>query len=154
MTPSQPSRRARSHVTTEKVTLQHELNFLMEYIGIEKVRFEERLRVEQDVASNTLQAEVPNMILQPVVENAIRHGIGNKAAGGKIKIAARRVDDRLLITVTDDGTTPVQAKNGAGIGLANTRARLTKLYGEDFSFSLEPFEQGAQVRLDLPFTAK
>jgi len=142
------------HVTTEKVTLQHELNFLMEYIGIEKVRFEERLRVEQDVASNTLQAEVPNMILQPVVENAIRHGIGNKAAGGKIKIAARRVDDRLLITVTDDGTTPVQAKNGAGIGLANTRARLTKLYGEDFSFSLKPFEQGAQVRLDLPFTAK
>ena len=142
------------HVTTEKVTLQHELDFLMEYIGIEKVRFEERLLVERDVASNTLQAEVPNMILQPVVENAIRHGIGNKAGGGTIKIAARRVDDRLLITVTDDGTTPVQVKNGAGIGLTNTRARLTKLYGEDFSFSLEPFGQGAQVRLDLPFTAK
>lgn len=142
------------HVTTEKVTLQHELNFLNEYIGIEKVRFEERLMVEEDVAVNTLQAEVPNMILQPVVENAIRHGIGNKAGGGTIKIAARRVDDRLLITVTDDGTRPVQIKNGAGIGLANTRARLTKLYGQDFSFSLEPCGQGAQVRLDLPFTAK
>jgi two-component system, LytTR family, sensor kinase len=139
------------HVTTEKVTLQHELNFLMQYIGIEKVRFEERLRVEQDVAANALHGEVPNMILQPVVENAIRHGIGNKAGGGTIKIAARRVEDRLLITVTDDGTNPVRVKNGSGIGLANTRARLTKLYGQDFTFGLEPFGPGAQIRLEIPF---
>jgi two-component system, LytTR family, sensor kinase len=139
------------HVTTEKVTLQHELDFLMEYIGIEKVRFEERLLVESDVPANTLRAEVPNMILQPVVENAIRHGIGNKAHGGTIKISTQRENDRLLITVTDDGAPPIPGRNGAGIGLANTRARLTKLYGNDFSFSLEAFGQGARVRLDIPF---
>jgi two-component sensor histidine kinase len=139
------------HVTTQKVTLQHELDFLTQYIGIEKVRFEERLTVEKDVAANTLRAEVPNMILQPVVENAIRHGIGNKAGGGTIKIASRRENDRLLITITDDGTVPISPQNGAGIGLANTRARLMKLYGDNFSFSLEPHGQGAQVRLDIPF---
>ena len=139
------------HVTTEKVTLRHELDFLMEYIGIEKVRFEERLVVEKDVPANTLNAEVPNMILQPIVENAIRHGIGNKAGGGTIKISTMRHNDRLLISVTDDGTPPLAGKNGSGIGLANTRARLTKLYGKDFSFSLQPCGQGAQVRLDIPF---
>jgi two-component system, LytTR family, sensor kinase len=139
------------HVATEKVTLQHELDFLMEYIGIEKVRFEERLLVEKDVPENTLQAQVPNMILQPFVENSIRHGIGNKAGGGTIKISALRDNDRLLIAVTDDGSPPARGKNGAGIGLANTRARLTKLYGDDFSFSLEPFGRGARVRLDIPF---
>jgi hypothetical protein len=139
------------HVTTEKVTLQHELDFLMEYVGIEKVRFEERLLVLSDVPANTLNAEVPNMILQPIVENAIRHGIGNKAGGGTIKIAAERRQDRLIIAVTDDGTHPVAGKNGAGIGLANTRARLTKLYGDDFSFSLEPYGEGARVQLDIPF---
>src|SRR5262249_34055379 len=126
-------------------------DFLMEYIGIEKVRFEERLLVERDVPVDTLCAEVPNMILQPVVENAIRHGIGNKARGGTIKISTQRENNRLLITVTDDGTPTNPGKNGAGIGLANTRARLTKLYGNDFSFSLEPFGQGARVRLDIPF---
>jgi LytS/YehU family sensor histidine kinase len=139
------------HVTTEKVTLQHELDFLMEYVDIEKVRFEERLLVLSDVPANTLNAEVPNMILQPIVENAIRHGIGNKAGGGTIKIAAERRQDRLIIAVTDDGTHPVAGKNGAGIGLANTRARLTKLYGDDFSFSLEPYGEGARVQLDIPF---
>jgi two-component system, LytTR family, sensor kinase len=139
------------HVTTEKVTLQHELEFLMEYIGIEKVRFEERLMVEEDVPANTLQAEVPNMILQPLVENAIRHGIGNKAGGGVIRISARRNNGRLLLAVTDDGAPPTPGNNGSGIGLANTRARLTKLYGENFIFNLEPYGQGARVRLEIPF---
>jgi two-component system LytT family sensor kinase len=142
------------HVATEKVTLKHELDFLMEYIGIEKVRFEERLIVEKDVPANTLHAEVPNMILQPLVENAIRHGIGNKAGGGTIVISTRRDNGRLLIEVTDDGKPPAPGKNGAGIGLANTRARLTKLYGHDFSFSLEQFGQGARVSLDIPFQEK
>jgi LytS/YehU family sensor histidine kinase len=143
------------HVTTEKVTLEQELAFLMEYVGIEKVRFEERLRVEQDVAADTLQAEVPNMILQPLVENAIRHGIGKKAAGGMVRISAARETDRLSITITDDGVHPApdgqDSVQGTGIGLANTRARLTKLYGENFHFSLEPHGQGTRVRLSIPF---
>jgi LytS/YehU family sensor histidine kinase len=139
------------HVTTEKVTLEHELDFLMEYVEIEKVRFEERLRVEQDVPTDTLRAEVPNMILQPLVENAIRHGIGKKAAGGVIQISSRRQDNRLLITITDNGVHPASQELSTGIGLANTRARLTSLYGQDFKFSLEPFDQGTQVRLNIPF---
>lgn len=143
------------HVTTEKVTLGHELDFLTEYLEIEKVRFEERLRIEKDVPGDTLRAEVPNMILQPLVENAIRHGIGKKAAGGMIRISTRRDNDRLLITITDDGRPPADSLDGTGqstgIGLANTRARLTKLYGKDFNFSLEPCGQGTCVRLNIPF---
>jgi signal transduction histidine kinase len=139
------------HVTTNKVMLRDELDLLMEYIKIEKVRFEERLLVEEDVQANTLNAAVPNMILQPLVENAIRHGIASKAAGGTIRISARRNVDRLVIEVMDNGTTPAAGNNGSGIGLANTRARLTKLYGQNFSFRLEPFERGARVMLDIPF---
>jgi two-component system, LytTR family, sensor kinase len=143
------------HVTTEKVTLEHELAFLMEYVEIEKVRFEERLRIEKDVPADTLYAEVPNMILQPLVENAIRHGIGKKAAGGLVRICTKRENDRLLITITDDGAhppaVPPQNSQSKGIGLANTRARLTKLYGENFNFSLEPSGQGTSVRLNIPF---
>ena len=140
------------HVTTEKVPLKDELNFLMEYLDIEKVRFEERLRIEKDVPPDTLQAEVPNMMLQPLVENAIRHGIGKKAAGGAIKISARRHNGRLEITVTDDGLPPpTSVEETAGIGLANTRARLTKLYGQDFTFRLEPSDHGTRVRMEIPY---
>jgi len=140
------------HVTTEKVPLKDELDFLMEYLDIEKVRFEERLRIEKDVPADTLQAEVPNMMLQPLVENAIRHGIGKKAAGGAITIAARRHNGRLEITVTDDGLPPpASVEETSGIGLANTRARLTKLYGQDFTFRLEPADRGTRVRMEIPY---
>jgi len=143
------------HVATETVALHDELDFLMEYVQIEKTRFEERLRVEKDVPTDTLQAEVPNMILQPLVENSIRHGIGKKAAGGTIKISTRRENGRLLIMVTDDGRPPSSSLHGnTGIGLANTRARLVKLYGEDFIFGLEPFGQGTRVHLNIPFKAR
>ncbi len=143
------------HVATETVTLREELDFLMEYVKIEKVRFEERLQVERDAPFNTLQAEVPNMILQPLVENAIRHGIGKKASGGTIRIAARRNNGRLSITVIDDGEPPAESsRQTPGIGLANTRARLTKLYGQDFSFNLQPSGQGTMVSLEIPFQEK
>jgi LytS/YehU family sensor histidine kinase len=129
--------------------------FLTEYLQIEKVRFEERLRIEKDLPAETLQAEVPNMILQPLVENAIRHGVGKKAAGGTIQISSRRDDSRLLIMITDDGEPPVMPTSGnTGIGLANTRARLTKLYGNDFAFSLEPCGRGTRVNLNIPFKAR
>jgi len=143
------------HVATETVTLQDELAFLMEYVQIEKTRFEERLRLEKDVSTDTLQAEVPNMILQPLVENSIRHGIGKKAGGGTIKISTRRENGRLLIIVTDDGLPPsISPLGNTGIGLANTRARLAKLYGQDFIFGLEPFGQGTRVHLNIPFKAR
>jgi LytS/YehU family sensor histidine kinase len=138
------------HVTTEKVPLHHEMDFLMEYVEIEKARFEERLRIEKDIPTETLQAEVPNMILQPLVENAVRHGISKKASGGMVKISAQRENGRLVLTVTNDGL-PASDKSSTGIGLANTRARLTKLYGDDFSFNLEPFGTGTRVSLSIPF---
>lgn len=143
------------HVSTETVRLDDEIAFLMEYLQIEKVRFEERLRIENDLSAETLEAEVPNMILQPLVENAIRHGVGKKAAGGTIQISSRRNDSRLLIMITDDGEPPAISLSGhTGIGLANTRARLTKLYGHDFVFNLEPFGQGTRVNLNIPFKAR
>jgi signal transduction histidine kinase len=143
------------HVSTETVTLDDEMAFLTEYLQIEKVRFEERLRIERDLPADTLQAEVPNMILQPLVENAIRHGVSKKAAGGTIQISSRRDDSRLVIMITDDGAPPTMSPSeSTGIGLANTRARLTKLYGNDFIFNLEPFGQGTRVNLNIPFKAR
>jgi two-component system, LytTR family, sensor kinase len=138
------------HHATEKVALHHELDFLWEYIEIEKARFEERLRVEKDIPPETLNAEVPNMILQPLVENAVRHGISKKAGGGMVKISAHRDNGRLVLMITNDGL-PATHKNSTGIGLANTRARLTQLYGEDFSFNLEPLGTGTRVTLSIPF---
>ena len=143
------------YVATDTVPLRDELRFLSEYIQIEKVRFEDRLRIENDVPADTLSAEVPIMILQPLVENAIRHGLSKKASGGTIHISSRREGERLLILVTDDGTPPTVSKTeNNGIGLANTRARLTKLYDQNFSFRLEPFDNGTQVRIDIPFQAR
>jgi len=141
------------HVTTEKVTLEQEMALLMGYLEIEKVRFEERLHVETEIPKETLRAEVPNMILQPLVENAIRHGIGKKATGGMIRIAARRRDSRLEIIVHDDGAPPPPGRENTGIGLANTRARLTKLYGKNFVFALQPVNPGTKVTLEIPFTS-
>ncbi len=142
------------HVSNQTVTLQRELEFLNSYLEIEKTRFEERLMLVWDVDPETLDAEVPNMILQPLVENSLRHGIGKKAAGGSIKISARKSQSRLVIFITDDGKgfDSTKATASRGIGLSNTRARLTQLYGSDFYFELVPGNgEGARVIIDIPF---
>jgi len=141
------------HVSPNMVPLQQELEFLDSYLDIEKTRFEERLQVVRDIDPEALDAAVPNLLLQPLVENAIRHGINKKAAGGKIEIFAARRGDRLRITITDDGRPPEPSTSSSGIGMANTRARLTQLFGNDFSFELMSAGQGAQVLIDLPFKA-
>jgi two-component system, LytTR family, sensor kinase len=137
------------HVSSNTVPLQRELEFLNSYLEIEKARFEERLTILMDIAPDANEALVPNMLLQPLVENAIRHGVSKKAAGGTITIAANRVDKRLQLSITDDGRLSVKT-GGGGIGLSNTRARLTQLYGEDFRFELTPTAEGTRVELDLP----
>ncbi len=139
------------HVSSNMVPLQQELEFLENYLDIEKTRFEERLQVVREIDPEALDAAVPNLLLQPLVENAIRHGIGKKASGGTIEIRASKSGNRLLITITDDGRNPVAEKSSSGIGLANTRARLTQLFGSDFYFELKPAGQGAQVAINLPF---
>src|SRR5262249_21907214 len=107
-----------------------------------------------DVDPETLDAEVPNMILQPLVENSLRHGIGKKAAGGSIKISARKSQSRLVLFIADNGKGLDSNKASAsrGIGLSNTRARLTQLYGSNFYFELVPGSgEGARVIIDIPF---
>ncbi|MGH7506175.1 MAG: sensor histidine kinase [Longimicrobiales bacterium] len=137
----------------QQVSLQEELEFLEPYIEIEQVRLGDRLFVEFDIQPQVLDARVPHMILQPLVENAIRHGIAPRAQPGTIRISARGRRDMLDLEVLDDGRglPPGRAANG-GVGLNNTRARLEQLYGENFSF--EPRNApggGFRVSLTIPF---
>ena len=138
---------------TQEVSLQEELAFLEPYVEIERIRLGERLTVEYDIQPGVLDACVPHMLLQPLVENAIRHGIAPRAQPGIIRIRARGRRDMLDIEVVDDGRgmPPGRSANG-GVGLANTRARLEQLYGDDFNF--EPRNGaggGFRVALTIPY---
>ena len=141
------------HVSSNTVTLQQELEFLDCYLDIEKTRFEERLTVIEEIDSEALDASVPNLLLQPLVENAIRHGIAKKASGGSVAIRAAKLGDRLTITITDDGRSSAPAEKPNGIGLSNTRARLTQLFGSDYIFEVQPTTDGTRVLIDIPFVA-
>ena len=116
----------------QEVTLGRELEYLKLYLSIEQLRFSDRLRVDIEVDPELLDAAVPHMGLQPIVENAIRHGIGPRATPGVIVIRAERLGDALHVTVRDDGPgfRAPGAGHGMGLGLANTRARLKQLYGD------------------------
>lgn len=137
----------------QEVPLKEEMDFLELYLGIQLMRFPDRLKVETEVAPDTLDALVPNLILQPLVENAIRHGVSQRATGGTIGVRARRDDGTLLIEVYDDGP-GLKADDSAreGVGLANTRARLQQLYGARQSFTLAEREGGGvKASLVIPF---
>jgi len=139
------------HVSSNMVTLQQELEILDCYLDIEKTRFEERLKVVEEIDAEALDASVPNLLLQPLVENAIRHGIAKKASGGTVAIRAARLRDRLTMSVTDDGRPPTASSRSNGIGLANTRARLTQLFGSDYLFEVQAAGEGTRVLIDIPF---
>src|SRR5213075_662728 len=117
-------------VGAQLVPLKQELDFVGRYLDIEKIRFQDRLRVVTDIAHETLDAEVPNLILQPLVENAIRHGISSRASAGTVGVIADRDNGLLRITIFDDGP-GLRGDDGAppveGVGLSNTRARLAQL---------------------------
>jgi two-component system, LytTR family, sensor kinase len=122
----------------QKVPLSGELDILRHYIDIQETRFPDRLHVALHVERDVEQALVPTLILQPLVENAIRHGIARLDRPGQVTIAAHRADERLRLEVSDDGPgldTPSR-EAGAGVGLDNTRARLAGLYGAAQSFAL------------------
>jgi two-component system, LytTR family, sensor kinase len=144
------------------VPLREELAFLDRYLEIERVRFGERLRVEREVDADTLTAEVPSLLLQPLVENAIGHGVSRRPGPGLIRIESSIVDGEVLqLRVIDSGPGFAAGANGAGrskdggsgggVGITNTRARLEQLYGErqDLSLSNRP-EGGACVTVRLP----
>src|ERR1700722_17774687 len=115
---------------TQMTTLSRELEFVNCYIEIEKVRFEERLKVTVEVASETLDASVPHLLLQPLVDNAIKHGISRLAAGGEIRIAAAKFDGDLHLEVRDNGPGVCESSHysSRGVGLGNTRERLGTIY--------------------------
>jgi two-component system, LytTR family, sensor kinase len=150
-------------VEAQEVPLHRELEYLQLYLSIERMRFEDRLRVEISAEPTTLNAALPQLGLQPIVENAIRHGIGRSSTSGLIRIDASRVDDRLKLRVQDDGpgfrlspliSTASDSERALfeGIGLANTRARLHQLYGSEASLMIENSQQGgAVVTMTLPY---
>jgi len=140
-----------SEVTPE-VTLSQELAFTEGYLAIEQTRLGERLRINIVVPSETRDALVPSMLLQPLVENAVRYGVAPLIEGGWIAIKSALDADRLRIVVGNSGQREgEQKKNGNGIGLGNTAERLKTLYGANFEFSLEwPEAGGCEVALELP----
>jgi two-component system, LytTR family, sensor kinase len=148
-------RTALAHTSDKEVSLREELEFVRAYLELEQMRLGERLTIELKIDPDTLEARVPNMLLQPLVENAIRHGVAAVRSGGKVDMAAARVDDRLRITIGNDGpplTSTSQRKTGSGTGLSNTRARLRQLYGDSYQLHLaDRARGGVELRLDIPF---
>jgi signal transduction histidine kinase len=148
-------RRSLSRLRVELVPLREELDFIERYLDIETTRFPDRLRVALDIDPDAREAKVPNLILQPLVENAIKHGIAPRVRGGAIEISARVRGDRLVIEIRDDGVglAPGQAAGGEshGVGLSHVRKRLEQLYPGAHRFSLEPREPaGAVATLEIP----
>jgi LytS/YehU family sensor histidine kinase len=137
----------------QEVSLKEELEFLESYLEIEQTRFQDRLTVKMDVDPMALDARVPNLILQPLVENAIRHGIAPRAAAGFIEIRARRQNGMVQLQVCDNGSGLASPEGlTKGIGLSNTRARLEQLYGPSHRFELHSGDQGGlTVTVVIPF---
>lgn len=139
--------------TAQEIPLGQELDLLRRYLEIERLRFSDRLHVDVDVPDALLTARVPAFILQPLVENAVRHGIAPRAAPGAIAVRATNGANELTLEVWNDGTLPADAATaGGGIGLATTRARLARLYGERASLALAEAAGGVSATVRLPLT--
>ncbi len=138
-----------------KVALSQEIYAASLYLEIEKVRFAERLSIEYDIASNTADALVPSLILQPLIENAIKYAVARSVTGGLIAIRARKFGHDLLIEVADNGPgmpQQTEQKEHSGVGLVNTRERLAALYDRNFSLVLTDNQpQGVKVNIRIPF---
>ncbi len=143
------------NVGAQETSLRQELEFLESYLEIEKTRFRDRLQVKMDIEPETLDARVPNLILQPLVENAVRHGVAPHAAPGLIEISARLKENKLELQVSDNGAGLPDARRAQikeGVGWANTRARLEQLYGAGALFDLSNRDKGGLVvSLTIPF---
>jgi two-component system, LytTR family, sensor kinase len=135
-----------------EISLRRELDFLRRILAIEKARFGERLDSVLDIAPEVLDAFVPTFILQPLCENAIKHGIESRLEGGRVAITARRENERLILEFGDSGKGPgAKAAPGHGIGLTNTRARLEALYPKNHALTIATTAGGCTVTMALPF---
>lgn len=136
-------------------TLLEEIDFIKNYLDIEQIRFSDRLHIQYDIPANTLSAQIPHLILQPLAENAIKHGFSNNIASGFIKIASRKLDGKLELTLEDNGkgTRNSQTfKAKEGIGIANVKNRLKYMYGNEFSFEMKYLTpHGFMAKISLPF---
>lgn len=145
-------RRALTDSDRHLVTLGEELAFLDKYLAIQQLRFGERLRYSLDAPDALLSARVPGLLLQPLVENAFKHGLAHRAQGGAVRVGVAMADNRLAMTVYNDGP-PLRPETArAGIGLANVAERLKGLYADDFSLDLRNHADGVEVRIVLPLS--
>jgi two-component system, LytTR family, sensor kinase len=142
------------NIGQQEIPLQAELDFLTKYLQIEQTRFADRLIVRFDIHPETLDRLVPNLILQPLVENAIKHGVARKAGPGHVDISARREGDKLRMEVRDDGVGLSEDALTAlqkGIGVSTTRARLQHLFGADYRFEFHRQSAGLAVVVAIPW---
>ena len=137
--------------SVDDVPLGEELDLVRRYLDVEQVRFGERLNVDFEVEGEAMRGLVPPLLLQPLVENAIRHGITPRPEGGRLWISAKRIDGRLQMTIDDDGP-GMPAEFNAGVGLSNTRARLRLKYGGAHDLAFERSKPGGlRVRIEVPY---
>ena len=141
-------RQSLDNIGKQYVSLKEELDFLKSYLEIEQTRFEDRLTVVYDIDEDTLSCMIPNLLLQPLVENAIKHGIAPKAEGGTINVTAKLDNDNLYLSVSDDGKGCEEVKN-KGIGLSNIQNRLVKIYGDNHTFKVLN-KEGFSVEISIP----
>ena len=143
-------RRVTDRSERQYVTLDDEADFLRKYLDIQQMRFAERLRIQFDVPPALMKAQVPDFILQPLVENAIKHGIVKRARGGVLSVTASRKGDRLTLGVLNEGQLlPKQIVEG--VGISNTRQRLQALYGGASSLTLQNTASGVLATITLPY---
>lgn len=145
------------HTGVPEVPVVEEIDFLRRYLEIEQMRFEDRLTVEWEIDPSTLHARVPNLILQPIVENALKHGISRNTTHGVLRISCKREDGKLAMTVFDNGPGPRRASPNMlesvreGVGLNNTRSRLERLYGGDHHINFRHVAEGGfEVTIRIP----
>jgi signal transduction histidine kinase len=133
-------------------TLEREMAFIARYLEIMQVRFQGKLEIATSVAPDAARAMVPALILQPLVENAVKHGLGARRGAGRVEVRARREGDRIVLSVRDDGPGPPAAGAEDGVGLANTRARLHQMYGDAQRLTLRAHESGGTVaEVEVPY---
>ena len=138
--------------STEKVPLEQEIGFVRRYVEIMNVRFQGRLQFAEQIDPAVQAALVPSLILQPLVENALKHGVTRSEGNGRVTLSARRAANRLIVAITDDGPGPGTTGTDSGIGLANTRERLEQMYGSGGAVSLRPAPGGGTVaEVTVPF---
>jgi hypothetical protein len=146
-------RRTLEGSSRQEVPLHEEIAFVEKYLDIQKVRFADRLTLSIDVPPALRDAAVPNLILQPLVENAVKHGIAKRARGGAIAIVASQHEGKLLLSVSNDGPclSPDAERERRGIGMANVRTRLKSLYADAFDFDMHDLATGGvEVLVTLP----